>query len=147
MKPIRSTLELVVTQWGVIPVREIRINGLTVPEWIVRRTRLKAPLPAMVSPIGWLDLFDKSSHERLYPDGPADFPDGRRAVLVCRHCGGLGCGAMSVRIEDRIATIRWHDWLWQNDRDDAESDDFDGKMPELEFERDAYFAVLRSAFS
>lgn len=144
---INATLELRVSQWGTIPIREIWINGKSVPDWLARRARWKGRLSGLISPVGWASLENKATHERLFPDGPADFPDGRRAVLVCRECGGLGCGAVSVSIEDRGATILWRNWLWQNDYDETQNDDFEGRMPDFEFERGQYFEALRSAFS
>lgn len=38
----------------------------------------------------WLDGLARS--------GAGEFPDGRAAILVCRLCGDLECGALSTRI-------------------------------------------------
>jgi hypothetical protein len=143
--PIRAVLTLEVDQWGSMPIREIRINKRSIGEWLARKTRRKV-MTGVISPIGWRPSQDRASHERLFPDGPADFPDGRRAVLVCRECGGLDCGAVSVRIEEAADTILWRGWLWQNDYDSDQNDDFGGSMPDFEFERGPYLAALRGAF-
>ena len=135
------------SQWGQLPLREFFINGKTIQDLFRRVERDRVPLlDTCVSPLGWLDAAgDQVSLARFLPDGPGDFPNGHRAILVCRECGSFGCGALTARIATVGGDIVWSDWLWQVDYDDAMRDDFAGRIPAFAFPRDAYLQVLREA--
>lgn len=81
--------------------------------------------------------------ESLRLEGAGGFPDGRAAVLVCQVCGDLECGALSVHVTRRAATVRWSGFGWQVPREagfrpldvplgfEFASDDYDGLLTSL----------------
>jgi len=72
--------------------------------------------PNHVSPIGWgSDEIQHLTIARLLLEAAADFPDDRRAILVCVECGGLGCGAYSARIHREGDIVVWSDFGYEND--------------------------------
>jgi hypothetical protein len=133
--------------WGTLPLREFLIDGNPLQHFFRKVERNRVPLlDTCVSPLGWLDAAGSQvSLARFLPDGPADFPNGHRAILVCRECGDFGCGALTARIASVGGEIVWSDWLWQVDYDDSMRDDFDRRIPAFAFARDAYLRVLRDA--
>ena len=72
--------------------------------------------------------------------GPADFADGRVALLVCEECGDVGCGAYSTRVEVGENLVRWASIGYQNDYEPFTSEDDTGLV--FEFERRFYEALL-----
>jgi hypothetical protein len=67
----------------------------------------------------WLPDVYKPAVKRLLLQEPADFPDGRVSLYVCAECGGIDCGAVSVRITQRDNIVIWSDFAYQNDYDKA----------------------------
>ena len=55
--------------------------------------------------------------ERLLGHAPADFPDGRVALLVCAFDWDLGCGALSAQVEVTPEIVLWRNLGWQADHD------------------------------
>lgn len=74
----------------------------------------------VVSGIG---CFHQSESEkvirRLLLEEPADLLNNRRSLYVCPECGDLGCGAVSIFIEQKENKIIWrdfaHEYNYSND--------------------------------
>jgi hypothetical protein len=62
----------------------------------------------------WIAEANKTALRRLLLEGSSDFPNGRCSVFVCRECGDLGCGAISVHISASDDTVIWKDFGFQN---------------------------------
>jgi hypothetical protein len=137
------------SQWGTLPLRELLIDGRSIQETFAKFTRKRsAMLETSVSPLAWLDAAGSQiSLTRFLPDGPADFPNGHRAILVCRECGDFGCGALTARIEVDNDAIVWRDWLWQVNYDDSQRDNFGNLIPGFAFHREQYLAALQAALA
>jgi hypothetical protein len=137
------------SQWGAIPVRELLINGSTIQEIFAKFTdEHSAMLSTCISPLGLLEAANAEvSLARFLPEGPADFPNGHRAILVCRECGDFGCGALTVRIAAEGDNVVWSDWLWQVDYDYSTRGNFDGQVPGFTFRAEQYLATLRAALA
>ena len=67
----------------------------------------------------WLPDVYKPAVKRLLLQAPADFPDGRVSLYICAECGGIDCGAVSVRITQTEHIVIWSDFAYQNDYDEA----------------------------
>jgi hypothetical protein len=135
------------SRWGVLAFVELLIGGKSIPELLLKHARFRsAMLDTCISPLGWLDAAGgQVSLVRFLPDGPPDFPNGNRAVLVCRECGDFGCGALTIRIEAQGPHIVWSDWLWQATYDESQRNGFGQRVPRFAFEREAYADALRKA--
>lgn len=46
---------------------------------------------------------------------PADFDDGRCALLVCPIDGDLGCTSLSAQVVRGEDVVEWRDFAWQTD--------------------------------
>lgn len=138
----KAQLELRGENRGALRTRSILISGRSVSDWLEKTTGFSG-LNA-ISPIGWRPCSEPTqpSHARLLPDGPPDFPCGRRAVLVCPECGSFSCGALTVEIRADGDRIVWESWLWQTDYDPENNADFDGRMPGFSFDREQYFEAI-----
>ena len=56
-----------------------------------------------ISCLGWfIPEQNAKAVQRLMLIGPADLPDERRSLYVCPECGDLGCGSISVVIEQVV---------------------------------------------
>lgn len=62
--------------------------------------------------------FHKSLNRLLLLE-EADFLNDRRSLFVCGECGDLGCGAISIVVEESATTFSWrgfgHERSWDND--------------------------------
>ena len=95
--PRAAELSFKRSQWGALSVRELLIDGRTIPAIFAKCAGKR--FATLVSPLGWLDAAGgQVSLARFLPEGPADFSNGHRAILVCRECGDFGCGALTVRV-------------------------------------------------
>ncbi|MEL6527285.1 MAG: hypothetical protein AAFQ07_16390, partial [Chloroflexota bacterium] len=86
----------------------------------------------------------KPAIERLLLKGAPDLPDNHYSLYVCAECGDIGCGAISVRIEQRQNQIIWQEFLYQNNYDESitfKPKSFDRVDPSS-FEIEAYRALL-----
>lgn len=82
----------------------------------------------------WLDLLLDSSGGEL--------PDRRVALFVCKECGDLGCGALSVDIERVDSSVRWREFGWEDSTD--ERFESTGEPREFTFEAKAYDRMLQA---
>ncbi|WP_130864895.1 hypothetical protein [Acidipropionibacterium timonense] len=71
-------------------------------------------------------------------------PAGRVALYVCRECGDLGCGALSVNIERCGSVVRWTQFGWEDDLDDKPWSAIEFPL-EFTFQASAYDQTLRAA--
>jgi hypothetical protein len=85
---------------------------------------------------------------RLLLEIPSDFPNNRRALYICAECGDLGCGAVSVVIENDETTFTWRDFAYQNNYEDElyVLPAFD-QMGVLKFNRGLYEHLLRGVIT
>ena len=67
----------------------------------------------------WQPDIYKPAVERLLLQLEPDLPDDRYSIYVCAECGDIGCGAVSVRIEQTDNQIVWRDFAYQNNYDDS----------------------------
>jgi len=71
-----------------------------------------------------------------------DLDSGRVALLVCRVCDDLGCGALTARLEIEVNRVVWSQWLWESNLEPA-------SVPQLTesaiFDRIAYERAFSSA--
>lgn len=95
----------------------------------------------------WLNSPDESPSAsavaRLLGDAPGDLPGGRVAAFVCHECGGLGCGAITVRLVIGPGEVAWDEWGWQSDYDSAVDRSQLADLPSVTFDRAEYERTLR----
>jgi len=73
----------------------------------------------VISSIGWVNISEqKAAIGRLQLIEPADLPNNRRSLYVCHICGDLGCGAVSVRVEQDGLSINWSSFGFENNLSD-----------------------------
>src|SRR4051812_35677270 len=73
----------------------------------------------LISCLGWfIPEQNIKAIERLLLKEPADFVNNRRSLYVCPECGDLGCGAVSIVIEQIGDKIVWRDFGYQNNYED-----------------------------
>lgn len=73
----------------------------------------------LASCLGWfVPEHNRKAVRRLLLEDPADFPNNRRSVYVCPECGDLGCGAVSVIVEEVDGKIIWRDFGYENNYED-----------------------------
>jgi hypothetical protein len=103
-------------------------------EWVGR---------AVVSVFGWGARQEQVlAADRLVCLADPDLPDGRVSLYVCPECGDLGCGALSVVIEERAETFVWRDFAFQNNYDGKIHDLGVGAIGPLVFESRMYHRVI-----
>lgn len=97
----------------------------------------------LISCLGWTvpDQNEKSVR-RLLLEEPADFPKNRRSLYICPECGDLGCGAISIVVEQIGNEIIWRDFaLEYNYSDDLISQD----LGPFIFDKSDYEKIIKSA--
>src|SRR5580704_1683922 len=68
----------------------------------------------IVGCLGWGEpAAQDAAVARLLLEAPADTPSGRVSLYVCKECGDLGCGAMSVRIQRDGNVVTWSDFYYE----------------------------------
>jgi len=45
---------------------------------------------------------------------------GRVPLFVCRACGDVGCGAITMRVDRDASTVTWRDFRWETGPDDPD---------------------------
>lgn len=100
----------------------------------------------LISALGWLPpAATNEAVRRLVLQEPADFPNNRRGLYVCPECADLGCGAISLVIEEIEGRINWRDFGFQNNYEDKISLDEYAKIGPFVFDREQYNEVIRTA--
>jgi len=73
--------------------------------------------------------------------GKSELESGQNMLFVCRECGDIGCGAITVKVDQTENGITWSNYKWENGYEESyESDFIDFKT--LEFEKNEYFKAL-----
>ena len=70
----------------------------------------------------------------------SNLQSGRIMLYVCPECGDIGCGAVTVRIEDLGDRIIWKDFGYETDHGGVTKKYSD--IPQVEFERQSYFQAF-----
>lgn len=100
----------------------------------------------LISGLGWAvtDWNDKAIRMLLLEES-ADFENNRRSLYVCPECGDLGCGAVSIIVENVDGNIIWKDFAYQNNysEDLTPYDD----IGTFVFEKSKYEILLRNQLS
>lgn len=66
---------------------------------------------------------------------------GQSMLFVCRECGDIGCGAITVKIKEIGDQIIWSNYKWENDDEESYDSDFiDFQV--LKFNKVEYLDVL-----
>jgi hypothetical protein len=118
---------------------DYNISGQSLTEY------LRLSSTEAVTPLGWFSNKEVQSKAlrqlRLQEKSP--LVDGRVEIYVCAECGDIGCGSITVIIEDQGDKIIWRDFADQSDPE------FVGKIyktDHIEFDRQNYFrafAIIR----
>lgn len=121
--------EVAFEDWALdgVPLRELAGKGEPVQEM----TRLcLEPLWLEDATRGLLGLLGRA---------PADFDDGRCALLVCPIDGDLGCAAFSAKVVLGDDVVEWRDFGWQTDYEPFDTDsNRDGPPIVARFDRGEY---------
>lgn len=64
---------------------------------------------------GWNGAVTLAWLDQLSDCRGSEFTDQRVALLFCTVCGGVDCGAVSVRMERTGEWVWWGEFGWQND--------------------------------
>jgi hypothetical protein len=82
--------------------------------------------------------------ERLLARAPGDASNGRVSLYTCAECGDLGCGAITVRINEFSDEIIWRDFGFENNYEpDVQREPFSSLGP-FHFDRSEYEAQLQA---
>ncbi len=74
---------------------------------------------------------------------PSEFKSGRTPLYVCSCCADLGCGALTVRIEETDAGIVWEDFGWEGpDGDRFSQSDYMSRTGPFLFDKRQYRLAL-----
>jgi hypothetical protein len=85
-----------------------------------------------------------ASLRALLGEGPADFGDGRVALLVCPTDQDVSCRALGARVLIGEETVEWRDVGWQVDFEPfVPAPDEYGPLPRFRFDRALYERLLR----
>jgi len=89
--------------------------------------------------IGFFEIEKKDIkliNEFLIIDGP-ESETNRVALFVCRACGDIGCGAISLQVRKTENSFIWEDFAWDDGKDEIEDSDIID-VESFEFERSMY---------
>ena len=85
-----------------------------------------------------------ASLRALLGEGPADFEDGRVALLVCPTDQDVSCRALGARVLIGEGTVEWRDVGWQVDFEPfVPAPDEYGPLLQFRFDRAQYERLLR----
>ncbi len=98
---------------GGMMLGELLVDGRPLREHVERAW--KNPVDS-ISPLGWTtDEFALHHVERLLLRREPELISGRRELLVCPQCADLGCGCISVKVEEQGDFYVWSDFGYEND--------------------------------
>jgi hypothetical protein len=94
-----------------------------------------------VSPFGWFNnkQSQKESLQQIRMQIRSELINRRVMLYICAACGDIGCGAFTVKIEDKGDIIVWKDFAYTRDKEEV------GELidvPPLEFDRQVYFSAF-----
>ncbi len=61
--------------------------------------------------------FDKEAVNQLLLKEKSELNSGRIPIYICSECGDLGCGAITISIEENAETYTWKDFGFENNYD------------------------------
>jgi hypothetical protein len=67
----------------------------------------------------------------------------RTMLFVCKECGDIGCGAITVEIEKKDNSYVWKSFAWDNGEDEILKNDFI-QFQNLEFNKTEYETELNN---
>ncbi|MDQ3754796.1 MAG: hypothetical protein M3371_08700 [Acidobacteriota bacterium] len=83
-------------------------------------TMLNVEESDLISCLGWFVADENTKAVRqLLLQEPADLPNNRRTLYVCPEGGDIGCGAVSLIIEQVGDKIIWRDFGYENNYEDV----------------------------
>ena len=84
-------------------------------DFIVDDQALSAKVGDQISCLGWFTPDENArAVRRLLLEEPADLPNNRRTLYVCPECGDIGCGAVSLVVEEVGDKIIWREFGYEN---------------------------------
>lgn len=89
----------------------------------------------------------EKSVRRLLGEESADFPAGRRSLLVCGECGDIACGAVSIVLGISDNTAVWQSFGYQNAYEPEISGEHLRNLGPFQFDLDDYRNKLIRALS
>ena len=101
-------------------------------------------IPDVISGFGWTPAdFEQAYARRLALRAPADIEPDRVALYVCPECANLGCGAVTVSVEETDRGFKWSRFGFENNYDPGMAD-FESyvNVGPFEFDKDRYLGVL-----
>lgn len=98
----------------------------------------------LIGCLGWGNLdYQRDTIARFQLKAESELLNGRNLLYVCSECGDIGCGAITVRIEQAAEHFVWKEFGYENN--------YDENMPLLEkypnigpyfFNKDQYLQVF-----
>lgn len=98
-------------------------------------------VPVLV--FNWSSGFPGHDFDRLKGELEAALPGGRIPLYVCAECGDLGCGSVTVEIEQSPSSVIWRNFGYQNGYEPFEQSDTFPDLGPFTFDRAEYDAVLQ----
>lgn len=100
----------------------------------------------MVSCLGWfIPTENAKAVRRLLLEEVADLPNNRYSLYVCPECGDLGCGAVSLVVEQSGDQVIWRDFGYENNYEEEVRTEGYEKLGPFVFERTEYTRAIRKA--
>ncbi len=81
--------------------------------------------------------------DQLSSPRTGDFSSGHTALLVCKECGDLECGAITAAVDFDDTTVTWSDFRWQQPSGWGGVDYADPPIT-FTFDRDEYLHSIAS---
>ncbi|MBE9182156.1 hypothetical protein IQ268_26675 [Oculatella sp. LEGE 06141] len=100
----------------------------------------------VVSCLGWFvpEENAKAVH-RLLLEEVADLPNNRCSLYVCPECGDLGCGAVSLAIEQTGDKVIWRDFGYENNYESVVHTEGYKELGPFIFDRSEYVRAIKKA--
>jgi hypothetical protein len=81
---------------------------------------------------------------RLLLAESANVPNGRVPLYICPECGDLGCGALTIHIDESPEEIIWKDFGFENNYEDTVERAAFSSLGPYHFERREYQQQLQA---
>jgi len=111
-------------------------------DFVIDDVSLSEKFGDFISCLGW-SLQNEKNVRCLLLKEPADFTNNRRSLYVCPECGDLGCGAVSIVIEQTGNQIIWRNFAFEYSYSD-DLTEYQNLGPFI-FDKADYEKVLKSA--
>jgi hypothetical protein len=115
-------------------------------DFVIDGRPLSEAVGDQISCLGWFAPDENAkAARRLLLEGPADLPNNRRTLYVCPECGDLGCGAVSLVVEQVSYKIIWRDFGYENNYEGiVRAEGFEEVGPFV-FDRADYMKAIKQA--